>query len=175
MAAMSCRSERLSRLLVVSACASTEQLLAMIRGNAPRLQVIKCASGMKGSGFPSFLRPGIPQSSRAIKNRFGARFRVLVQSKISQPLELITQLRLRIFQTRLAFRRHNFERMWIQVRLEIASGVRLGHGEQAIVKANFRINRMRGTHPMDGAFDLAIGGWPTGPAVQVRGAAQFSD
>src|SRR5579862_9837339 len=96
MAAMSCRSVRLSRLLFVSACASTEQLSAMIRGNAPRLQVIKCAEGVKSSGFLRLLGPGIPQGNRAIENRFCARFEILIQSKIGQPLELIAQLRLRV-------------------------------------------------------------------------------
>ncbi len=59
--------------------------------------------------------------------------------------------------------------------LEIPGGVRLGDGEEAVVKADFRVDGVRGADPVNGSFDFAPGGRAAGFALQIGGAAQFDD
>ncbi len=68
----------------------------------------------------------------------------------------------------------DFERVGVDELLEVTSGVRLGHGEEAVVEAHLGVHGVRGADPMNGAFDLAPGVRPTGTTVQIGGAAEFN-
>ena len=76
--------------------------------------------------------------NRPVENQLAGRA-VFVQRKIGEALELIAQFRLRVFQARLAFGRHHFQRVRVEHGFEIASVLlRLGFGEQPVVKAALR-------------------------------------
>ena len=93
-----------------------------------------------------------------------------VQAEVTEPFKLIPQLRLRVFQTRLALRRHDFEGARIEMLLEIAGGVGFGHGEQPVVEAHLGFNRLRGADPVNGSFDFTPGIGAPALAVEVGGA-----
>src|SRR5664280_17929 len=68
--------------------------------------------------LPAFFRPGVSERDCAVEYQLASRSagtRFLVQNKISQPLELITQLRLRLFQGRFALRRHHLQRLRVEM------------------------------------------------------------
>ena len=89
---------------------------------------------------------------------------------------MITLLKLRVLQTRLAFGCDDFKALRVQHGFEIAPVLfRFGFGEEAVVEAHFSIHGVCGTDPMDRAFDFARGSWATHFAVEVGGATQFGD
>src|SRR6267142_3215133 len=59
--------------------------------------------------------------------------------------------------------------------LEISVSIRLRRREQPIIKPNLGIHRVGRAHPMDGAFDFTPSRRATSFALEIRGAAQFSD
>src|SRR6185436_7982176 len=63
----------------------------------------------------------------------------------------------------------------IEIRPEVAPGIRLRHGEEPVVEPALGVEGVRGADPVDGSFDLAAGGRSTRFAVEVGGATKFSD
>ena len=119
-------------------------------------------------------RPGISEGNGAIEDQTsGAAF--LIQRKIAQTLELVTQLALGISKTRLAMGLHDFERARIQTRFEVDGGFGFWFRKQPIVQAHLRRDGMLGAYPVDGAFDLSIGVCAAAFAFQISRTAKFQD
>ncbi len=57
-----------------------------------------------------------------------------IEREIAEPLELIALFGLRIRKRRLAFRGHDFERVRIDKRFEIAARVGFGNGEEPVIQ-----------------------------------------
>src|SRR5207249_1551219 len=100
-----------------------------------------------------FLRPSVLERDGAIEHQLSGRA-VLIEREVGEALELVTQLWLRVHQARLALGGYDFERVRVEVLSEVSVGIRLGHGEEAVVKPALGVNRVRGADPVDRALDL---------------------
>ena len=65
--------------------------------------------------------------------------------------------------------------MRVDVLLEFAIGVRLGDGEEAVVKTDLGLDAVRGTDPVNSALHLSVDVEATGARGEVGGAAELGD
>ena len=69
----------------------------------------------------------------------------------------------------------DFEGLGVYDFHEVVLVARLGHGEEAIVEANFGVEGVFARNPVDCAFDLARGGCAAGFAGEVGSATEFGE
>src|SRR5947209_17286261 len=122
----------------------------------------------------NLLRPGILQRDRAIENELAGP-RIRIDREVGETLELVTLVRQSLRERWLAFRVDDLEGVRIKPAFEIAVGIRFRHGEEAIVKADLGVDRLRSTDPVNRAFHLATGGRAACFALQISRAMQLYD
>src|SRR5689334_7908110 len=95
---------------------------------------------------------------------------IAVEGEVTESLELVTQLRLRVFQARFALGVDDFETVRIQMLLEVTGGVGFRYGEEPVVQAHLCVNGMGRADPVNRAFDFAPRVRTPALAVEIGGA-----